>query len=460
LRLVLSFVVGSLALCACGSGHEPTGGVGPVGSTRPASHDPPLATGSLSVTDDEPYAAKRTACRYRRGALPAETFGPSIAGAELPIDTIVIVSQENRSFDEYFGQLPEAGQPDVDVENPQVVLRSGKGVPFTPFHESELCTGDPLHDWNSMHLDWDRGKNDGFVRVNPTLGGGALGYFDQGDLGFYYGLATTYAISDAYFAAVLGPTWTNRDYLYAGTSLGRLVNGESLPADQPTIFTRLADADVSFGVYSNAPPGVVTAGCPGPYSHETEQFCDQIPGGAKDLAAFRAAAAAGTLPHVSWIYAGNDEHPPADIQQGEADVQLFFDAFAASPQWSKGAFILTYDENGGFYDHVAPPAACLPDEVRPDLTAGDLPGAFNRYGFRLPFILASPYAKPHFVSHAVNSHTSVLRFLELLFDLPACSDRDANADPLLDFFDFSHPSFPKAAVFPPVIVANPSRRGC
>ena len=110
---------------------------------------------------------------------------------------------------------------------------------------------------------------------------------------------------------------------------------------------------------------------------------------------------------------------------------------------------------------MAPPPACLPDAIAPNIPKeGTTPGKFDVYGFRVPFFLASPYAKPHYVSHVVDSHTSILRFLELRFGLPACSDRDANADPLLDLFDFTHPSFPQPAVFPLVILADPTTRGC
>jgi phospholipase C len=461
----LLFGVLALGLCACGGGDG-----APMRVTLDAGNaigqlpgKPGEEDGGDTAPDDRPFAAKRAACAFKQGALPEQTFGPSIASADIPIDTIVIVSQENHSFDQYFGQLPAAGQPDVDVEDVNVRLTNATGVSFSPYHEKAFCTADAAHSWDAMHKDWDDGKNDGFLKVDGPSANPTLGYYDAADLGFYYALANAYGLSDSYFAAVLGPTFPNRMYLYAGTSAGHVVNNTTLPASQPTIFKRLKEASVSFGVYSNAPPpsqGGPPQACGGPSSFESMMFCDQT-GPAATFQQFQADARSGTLPHVVWIYAGNDEHPAQDIQGGEADVQRFFDALVASPQWPRAAFILTYDESGGYYDHEQPPSACLPDSIAPDVPGeATVPGAFDTYGFRVPFIVASPYSRPHYVSHVVNSHTSILRFLELRFGLPACSDRDANADGLLDFFDFSSPHFATPSVPPPVIVANPSTRGC
>jgi phospholipase C len=133
----------------------------------------------------------------------------------------------------------------------------------------------------------------------------------------------------------------------------------------------------------------------------------------------------------------------------------------ASPNWPTSALFLTYDEHGGYYDHVPPPAAPIPDNIPPNLKAGDTPGAFDRYGFRVPAVVVSPFAKPHYVSHVVDDHTSILRFMELRFGLPALSNRDLNADPMLDMFDFSKPQFttppnlPAAVVDPAKLAACP-----
>ncbi len=139
------------------------------------------------------------------------------------------------------------------------------------------------------------------------------------------------------------------------------------------------------------------------------------------------------------------------MQVGEEFVGRVISALTTSPQWPHAALLLTYDEHGGFYDHVPPPPACLPDDTPPLLQAGSEPGAFDRYGIRVPAIVISPYAHKHFVSHVVHDHTSILRFIETRFDLPALTRRDANADPMLEFFNFSKATFGK----PPRIRKGP-----
>ncbi|MCA1841990.1 MAG: hypothetical protein LC792_02125, partial [Actinobacteria bacterium] len=160
-------------------------------------------------------------------------------------------------------------------------------------------------------------------------------------------------------------------------------------------------------------------------------------------------AQAGSLPQVAFvdpIFVGqsrveNDEHPPSNVQVGQSFVHDVVQALLASPNWPTSALFLTYDEHGGFADHVPPPTAPAPDDIAPMFRDGDTPGAFDRYGFRVPAAVVSPYSKPHFVSHVVHDHTSILRFIEVRFGLPSLTNRDAQADPMLEFFDFSQPSF-------------------
>ena len=129
------------------------------------------------------------------------------------------------------------------------------------------------------------------------------------------------------------------------------------------------------------------------------------------------------------------------MQLGQAFVASIVQAMFQSPNWPDSALFITYDEHGGFYDHVPPPPACVPDATPPNLQGGDVVAAFDRYGFRVPFVVVSPYARKKYVSHIVRDQTSVLRFIETRFDLPALTRRDANADPMLEFFDFANPPF-------------------
>jgi phospholipase C len=135
-------------------------------------------------------------------------------------------------------------------------------------------------------------------------------------------------------------------------------------------------------------------------------------------------------------------------------------ALFASPAWPRSAMFLTYDEHGGYYDHVPPPAACVPGDAAPLLQPGDTVADFDRYGFRVPFVLVSPYARPHYVSHRPQDHTSILRFIETRFDLPALTNRDANAEPMLDLFDFSHPALLNPPPLSPVTVDPAQLQQC
>jgi phospholipase C len=126
------------------------------------------------------------------------------------------------------------------------------------------------------------------------------------------------------------------------------------------------------------------------------------------------------------------------------------------PQWSSGVFFLMYDEHGGYYDHVPPPPACAPDDIPPMLGPNDVQADFDRYGIRVPLLVVSPYARKRFVSHTVYDHTSILRFIETRFELPALTRRDANADPMLEMFDFRHPRFRKPPKLPDATI-DPAR---
>jgi phospholipase C len=146
----------------------------------------------------------------------------------------------------------------------------------------------------------------------------------------------------------------------------------------------------------------------------------------------------------------SDEHPPANVQVGAKFTHDVMQALIKSPNWSSSALFLTYDEHGGYYDHVAPPPAPKPDNIAPMLQPGDTPAAFDRYGIRVPAIVVSPYARKHFVSHTVYDHTSILRFIEKRFGLPNLTNRDKAANPMLGMFDFTKVSNPK-----PTLLAAP-----
>jgi phospholipase C len=403
-----------------------------------------------------PASARAPKCSFGPGDLPAVTARNKPHGPEIPINTIVVLMQENRSFDHYLGRLHFQGQRRTNAEpgnasNPDPTNPSGP--PVRPFLQMRLCEiADLDHSWNGTHQEWDNGAMDGFTAANvdpndPT-GARTMGYYDQGTLPFYYALYSTFAMADRYFASVLTQTFPNRFYLLTGTSFGHIRN-DFASFTQPTIFELLDQAGVSWKIYhSGLPFGFL-------FQYVLNHQANVVPVNPN----YFADAAAGTLPQVSFIdpiFIGaknveNDEHPPANVQVGEKFAADTINAFMASPQWSNGAFFLTYDEHGGFYDHVPPPQACVPDGIPPMLQTGDVTAGFDNYGIRVPFVVVSPFARKHYVSHKVYDHTSILRFIETRFDLPALTKRDANADALLRLFRFKKASF----ATPPTLPAAP-----
>jgi phospholipase C len=431
--------------------------------------------------DDVTAAAARAACKYGRGALPQQTLGPSAPlGDEIPIDTIVVLMMENRSFDSYFSHLGSyAKRTDIEsaadtTTNPD---RTGPdpGALHPYFHAPHLCLLDTNHEWSGTHTEWNNGKMDGFVEANegffeafpdggaPSLkdGSRAMGWFDERDIPFYYELASKFAIGDHYHSSILGPTWPNRDYLYAASSFGVIDNNwpdlssAPYPKKDVVIFDMLEKAGVTWNIYADGPPGAATTVSLGIVNRWAGRKT-VLP-----VSDFLLQAAAGTLPHVVFLDPrlgtdapdSNDEHPPGDVQIGQKFTSDAIHALFASPQWRRMAVFITYDEHGGLYDHVPPPPACAPDDLAPMLHIGDATqGGFDRYGMRVPMTVVSPYSKPGYVSHVVYDHTSILRFIEARYGLPALTRRDANADAMFDFFDFTRPSFatPPNIAEPPV----------
>jgi len=152
------------------------------------------------------------------------------------------------------------------------------------------------------------------------------------------------------------------------------------------------------------------------------------------------------------VYDGEDEHPPGTPQSGENFTAQIISALTKSPAWSSSALFLTYDEHGGFWDHVPPPSACPPDDIAPILTSTDPPGAFDQYGVRVPMMVVSPFAKQHYVAHDTYDHTSIVRFIQARFVLPALTARDANAEAPWEMFDFDAPPHltPPTFAIPPI----------
>ena len=432
-------LVGLLLIPACGAPVAP-----------PATDDAaaPVDDGPACTRDPAAVAADRLACRFAAGAYPVESLcvdGATLHALRENIQYLVVITQENRSYDHYFGRLAATaasgggGQPDSEPIPAAYTNTDRAGAHVAPFHLTSTCLPtDPPHQWIAMHDGWNKGAMDGFVKsagVNGSDGHFTMGYYAAADLPVSYWLASTFALADHHFGAALGGTWANRDYLYTGTSSGVYDTGQAVNPAR-SVFDQLTEKNVSWGSYSDGNPRQDCLGWAGP----THPGFHHYSRGADN---FLAALAAGTLPAVSFLDPdgpNQDQHPTNDVQAGDAWLREIYEAARQSPLWPRLAIFYTYDESGGLADHVPPPAACPPSADQAE---------FDNLGVRVPFLLISPWARRAFVSHAVHEHTGVLRFIQLLHGLPALTARDANAAVPLDLFDFTTPALLNAPTAPP-----------
>ncbi|MGE5183290.1 MAG: phospholipase C [Acidobacteriota bacterium] len=404
-------------------------------------------SGSSGPPPCKPADQCRASCAFGAGDSASATLAefPRL-GSKIPIDHVVLVMQENRTFDHYFSTLTVPGQTvdgaAPDATNPDPTT---PGATISRFHQTAYCFDNPAESWDEVHREVDGGAMDGFTAQNASAsdptGARALGYYDETDLPYYYALARAFASSDRHFASVQANSWTNRAFYMAGTSYGIISNvfppqKDPTGAILPNLFTRLNDAKITWKMYAQDFPsiGILDETYAKNIAHvETfQQFFDD--------------AAAGMLPQVVFVEGSDmkgglspDEDPPADMQVGQAMVASIVQAVTSAPTWPRTAMFITFDEQGGFYDHVPPQPACPPDDIPPALESGDVPAAYDQTGLRVPLLVVSPYARRGYVSHVVTDHTSILRFVEARFGLPALSHRDANAVPPFDLFDFDHP---------------------
>ena len=341
--------------------------------------------------------------------------------SECPIDTIVVVMLENRSFDHFLGWLGDDsdylddgrrhdGDPfAVDGQVDQRYLDPlGAIVATTPV--TDLGGRDPYrgcghhvpdHSWDGARMERDAG----FLALGTGNDRFAVSYFQDSDLPFLAPFARRFTVLDRHFASLLGPTFPNRQYLHSATSGGRKDDPRPLEPglyEAPTIWDRLRSANVPAAYYYSTLPILLLWG-------------DRLDPIVRPLDRYFEDAAGGTLPNVVMVdpdFSGDlrtDDHPHGDTRIGARFLLEVFAAFTQSPQWERGVFVLVYDEWGGFFDHVAPPI------FRDDRSSSHDDDNFGQAGFRVPAVLASPYAWRGYVDHRRYDHTSILRFIEWRF---------------------------------------------
>jgi phospholipase C len=454
---------------------------------------------------------RREISRHHLRPGPGDRPRPDLpAGADLipAIKHIVVLMQENHSYDNYLGTFAGRGDglPLGTDGTPESVntLPNGQRVTAHRLTSTAQVPGNPTQTWNASHISYADGTCGGFATSAWQTVPGAdpsvpMGYWTAEDLPFYHGLARTFPVADRWFCSCLGPTFPNRRFLIAGTAHGLI---DDLPwdlVDYPsagTIFDALTTSGISWANYHNVNPALVVLrrllGRGGLIAaRRLAQLGRWLPGvtnavrGNKSFTAdlyplglarcvrhlrttqqFIDDAAAGALPAVSIVdpdFGAYSEENPQDISLGESFSAAVINAVMRGPAWESTLLLWIYDEHGGYYDHVAPPAAVAPDDIparnwqlssawaRALLrlispaslaqlkNADNGPITYDRYGFRVPAVIVSPYARPNFVLSEELDHTSVLKLIEEKWNLPALTRRDAAAVSPLGALDLDAP---------------------
>jgi phospholipase C len=412
------------------------------------------------------------------------------------IEHVVILIQENRSFDHYFGTLSGVRGFGDKKGRAAFTQLDASGKRYTPFHLTQNCLPDLTHEWLPQHQAWDGGKMDGWIREHiavdyALIGPETMGYYERSDLNFYFALADAFTICDGYHCSVIGPTDPNRLMSMTGTIDPAGAKGG--PLVETLVGTRGAKAGafswttmpeqlqargISWKVYTSPSAGAFDNVLP-----YFKQFAAGTPLSTLGIdptypANFLADMQAHSLPQVSWILTGivDTEHPGfSSAVAGEVAVRQLLESIVANPKiWAKTALFITWDENGGWFDHVAPPTP-PPGTKGEYLTVSTLPDAAGGVrgpiglGFRVPCLVVSPFSRGGLVCSDTFDHTSLLRFLETRFgaEVPNLSAwRRKHTGDLTSAFNFAakpnskRPSLPQPAgaaagpcpSFPPVAI--------
>lgn len=422
---------------ACADDSAGVGGTGDSSGSSSSSGDQP-SSASLTTTADTSSTSADTSSSGTSdpdssesdgGSSDTTTGGPvdactddgGLTPAQLlaETDVIVVLMMENRSFDHYFGSSTFLENWQVDgLVGDESNLDLG-GAEITVFAMGNLEVADPPHGWDEVHEQWNDGEMDGFVvqheLIEPGTHTEVMGYYVRDQIPISYALAEGYTVCDRWFCSLLGPTWPNRFYLHSASSNGGQSN---LPAfGLPNIWGLLADANppITARNYYHDVPWVW-----GGYANPLVNYTDSIDD-------FFAAAEVGTLPQFVVIDPNfgllgggegqNDDHPDANVTMGQILIAAVHEALAQGPQWSRVLLVVTYDEHGGFYDHVAPP-----ETVDADVD-------FTRLGVRVPSIVIGPSVRRGCINSNQFEHVSVISTLTTRFGLPPMNGRvTATAD--------------------------------
>lgn len=426
------------------------------------------------------------------------------------VEHIVVLMQENRSFDHYFGSLKGVrgfGDPrPVNLTSGQSVWYQPNGSGYVlPFHPTAPDLGlqfleDLAHDWTSTHVAWNAGQYDQWV---PSKGTTTMAYLTREDIPYHYALADAFTVCDAYHCSVLGPTDPNRYYMWSGwvgndgVGGGPVIDNAEAGYGWSTYPEALQQAGISWKIYQDAGTGLDATGSwgwtdnayignygdnsllyfnqyrnaqPGSPLYQGARTGTNISAGGTLFDELRSDVLGNKLPQVSWIAAPEayTEHPNWPANYGAWYISQVLDALTSNPDvFSKTALFITYDENDGFFDHMVPP--CVPpSETQGQSTVSTVNEIFpgNVYypagpyglGARVPMIVVSPWSKGGWVCSEVFDHTSIIRFIEQRFgvqDFNITPWRRAVCGDLTSAFDFAkasgvQPALPSTKAYAPM----------
>lgn len=376
-------------------------------------------------------AGQAAAAAGLAGVIPSATAarrnkrlpGPNKSG----IEHIVVVMMENRSFDHFLGWVPGAEKRQEGLTYTDEFGVAHSTYRLGPADYQGCGHPDPDHSYQGGRVEYNNGACDGWLRAGQN-DEYAIGYYTQDDLPFYAHAVQRFTTLDHYFAAIMAGTYPNKIYQYAAQT-DRLENTLDI-STLPTIWDRLAEHSRSARYYFSDIPFVALWGAK--YLPITRHVLE-----------FFADAAAGTLPDVSFIdprFLGEhqglsgDDHPFADIRNGQVFLNAIYEAVRTSPNWPNTVLVINYDEWGGFFDHVPPTAAPIPP-------ADAALGSDGLRGFRTPAMIISPFSRPGTVVHGLYDHTSVLKMIEWRWNMRPLTVRDATANNLAEALDLANPNY-------------------
>jgi phospholipase C len=435
--------------------------------------------------DPQPTAPSGSSVLREAGSRPRADLPPGTVDDGMPFDHIVVVMMENHSFDNLLGDLgrTRAGVDALSFNAAGEAQNSNPSVAGGPSDVAAHAVADTTQakgvsqSWKATHQQIDERKMDGFVSSEKGQVE-AMGYYPPTVLPFAYSLADTYTLANRWFCSTPGPTYPNRRFLLAGTAFGgttsaptEILEAFEKPPANGTICDLLSRHNISWADYSRDIP--MTLVLPRillehfHHHHRYQRFLEDCRAGTLPQVSFvdpkmgtlsAIGNAIGQIPEEVKLFLdrldpGETEEDPDDMFYGERWAHETVEAVVRSPAWPRTLLIYTFDEHGGYYDHVPPPEAITPDDIRPKLGAGET-GDYRMYGPRVPAVVVSPYSKPGGVSNAVCDHTSILATIEHKWNMPALTSRDANAATIMDFIDPSQP----ALMNPPTLDA-PSETG-